>query len=368
MKLYLLVVGALLFLVACTANANVVKDKVIEVGTIIPLTGDASVYGLPVQKAMELARDEVNARGGVAGKQLALIFEDGKCQGKDGSMTMNKLVHVDGVKLVAGGLCSGETLGAAPIAEANSVVQISYSSTNPAITDAGEFIYRIISSDALQGTNAAERAYEMGLKRAVVFHITNEYGDGLARMFTQGYEAVGGEILYTAALEIGRKDFKTELNKALYLQPDVIFFAGQQVEYLQVLKQAAELGIDTVWIGTETMNDPTFIETIGAAGEGVNFMKPYTYDGWEASAFDAAYRARFGEEPGVFSAYAYDVIGLFATAIDACGSDDSLCVKEYLDTHTYRGATGEIVFDENGDVNAPYSMVRIKNGAVVAVE
>ena len=140
-----------------------------KVGVMLPLTGDGAAYGLPIQKSIKIALDEVNAKGGVNGRMLEPVYEDSKCNPKDGNAAAQKLVNVDKVKVIIGGVCSGETMGAAPITEANKVILISPSATSPDITKVGDFVFRVAPSDAYAGTVAAQYAYnELSARKAAI--------------------------------------------------------------------------------------------------------------------------------------------------------------------------------------------------------
>src|SRR3989338_295532 len=132
-----------------------------KIGVMLPLTGDGAAYGLPIQKSIKIALDEVNAKGGVNGRMLEPVYEDSKCNPKDGNAAAQKLVNVDKVKVIIGGVCSGETMGAAPITEANKVILISPSATSPDITDkGGDFVFRLSPSDAFAGVVASDYAFK----------------------------------------------------------------------------------------------------------------------------------------------------------------------------------------------------------------
>src|SRR3989344_5643530 len=153
---------SIFLLAACSQQAQDSKEQVQEtqgsykIGVMAPLTGDGAAYGLPIQKAIKIAIDEVNAKGGVNGVKLEPIYEDSKCNPKDGNAAAQKLVNVDKVKVIIGGACSGETLGAAPITGASKVVLLSPSATSPDITTkGGDYTFRVAPSDAYAGIVAA---------------------------------------------------------------------------------------------------------------------------------------------------------------------------------------------------------------------
>src|SRR3989338_266462 len=167
-----------------------------KIGVMLPLTGDGAAYGLPIQKALKIAFDEINAKGGVNGAKLDPIYEDSKCNPKDGNAAAQKLINVDKVKVIIGGACSGETLGASPLTESNKVILISPSATSPDVTNAGDFVFRVAPSDAYAGTVAAEYAYnELNARKAAIIAETTDYTQGLARVFREQFTKLGGELV-----------------------------------------------------------------------------------------------------------------------------------------------------------------------------
>src|SRR3989344_7864758 len=141
-----------------------------KIGVMYPLTGDAAAYGIPIQKTTKYAADAINAKGGVNGRKLELVYEDSKCNPKDGNAAAQKLINIDKVKVIIGGVCSGETLGAAPLANDNKVVMISPSATSPDITlKGGDFVFRLAPSDAYAGVVASDYAYSsLKFKKAAI--------------------------------------------------------------------------------------------------------------------------------------------------------------------------------------------------------
>ena len=132
------------------------KVEFIKIGAILPLTGDAAQWGIPPQKGAELAVEEINKAGGINGKKLKLIVQDTKCEPKAGVSSFQKLISDKEIRIVIGGVCSSVTLAVAPIAEKNKILLISPASTNPKITNAGDYIFRVIPSDDLRGKVFAE--------------------------------------------------------------------------------------------------------------------------------------------------------------------------------------------------------------------
>ncbi|MFH0740026.1 MAG: penicillin-binding protein activator [bacterium] len=342
---------------------------VIKVGLMGPLTGDAAIYGASPKKGAELAIEEINANGGINGKKLELIAEDSKCDAKEAVNAINKLANIDKVKFIIGGMCSSETLAAAPIAEKGQVIMVSPVSTNYKVSGAGDYIFRTVASDALQGKKAAELAYEKGFRKAAILYInTNDYGPGLEKVFKEVFTKLGGQVVISEGHGAGDSDFRTQLTKIKASNPDVLFIPSQMPENSLVVKQAKELGITCQIIGTETMQDEKFVQAIGDSANGIIFTSFAEYKGSQANDFFAKFKTMFGEEKAIYSDYAYDAMYALEKAMANCKNpQDSVCVKTELYKTNFIGATGPVGFDENGDVKGKdFAVFKIEAGKFVS--
>jgi branched-chain amino acid transport system substrate-binding protein len=160
----------------------------IKIGWLGPLTGDVSSVGTADKQAGEIAVKEINDAGGINGRPLEVVYEDGFCDSKTASNAGNKLINIDKVVAIIGGFCSGETLAVAPTAEQNKVVMISPASTAPSISTAGDYIFRDVPSDSYQGKHAANFVYNtLGKRKAAVLYASVDYTQGLADVFSDEY-------------------------------------------------------------------------------------------------------------------------------------------------------------------------------------
>src|SRR3989344_5259538 len=186
------VIWALVVIVILTLLFTWGGDKVpketgpIKVGVIAPLTGDAAAYGEPLTNIVKMAVEEVNNAGGVDGRTIELVIEDGKCNGKDGGSATQKLVNVDGVKVILGGFCSSESLAAIPIAEAAKVLVLSAGSSSPDLTGASPYFFRNYPSDSAQGKVLAQIAYnDKGWKKVAFLQEQTDYAVGIYKAFEE---------------------------------------------------------------------------------------------------------------------------------------------------------------------------------------
>lgn len=355
-KLLLLCVGCVLG-IACLVIGIPgcgASDDTIQIGAIGPLTGELASYGEWFKNSVEIAQDEINSSGGVLGKKIEVIYEDSQADATTGVTVARKLVDIDRVAALLGPVASGVTLAVAPIAEQNGIVLLSPISSNYRITDAGDYIFRIAPSDALQGRIVAEWTFEeLGYATAAILYVTNDYGDGLRQEFERNYVALGGRVVITEGSEQDATDFRSQLTKIAQLLPDFVFVAVYPKETGRVAQQMKEMGIDAPIIGTDPFHDEQVFEIAGAAANGIRFTDVADVSGSEFEAFAAEYRKRYGSEANIVAAESYDGLKVLALAIERAGSLEGSKIRDALyGIKGYTGASGEITFDENGDVSS----------------
>ena len=344
-----------------------------KIGVMLPLTGDGAAYGLPIQKALKIAFDEINAKGGVNGAKLDPIYEDSKCNPKDGNAAAQKLINVDKVKVIIGGACSGETLGASPLTESNKVILISPSATSPDVTNAGDFVFRVAPSDAYAGTVAAEYAYnELNARKAAIIAETTDYTQGLARVFREQFTKLGGEVVADERYNPEDADFRTQVAKAKAASADVIYILPQAPpKGILLIKQLKEAGVTTQRLTAEVLTGRNVVAENGADMEGlIGIEQKFDEKNPKAAALLVKYRQQANEEapfPGYMSG-AYDIVYLLADAIAKDGYD-SVKIRDYLyAVEDYDGAVGKLTLDENGDPIMEYSILQVKNGVLVPAQ
>ncbi len=349
---------------------EVAEPEVIKLGFIGPLTGDAAGIGIPIQTGIEFAVEEINAEGGINGKLIEVIYEDGVCKPKESTLAAQKLINGDGVQAIIGGQCSSETLAAAPIAEAAKVVMFSPASTNPDITNAGDFIFRAIGSDSFQGVTMADYVYEQGHRKVAVLYMNSDYNVGLRNVFVPRFEELGGEIIGEEMYEQEAKDFRTQLTKLKAKNPDAYYV----IPYLEVgliMLQAREMDIEEQFFGPETLESVDALAEAGEAMEGVIFTTAkFDPENDMTKMFLEKYVERYGEAPE-FQAYvatAYDTANILRDAIAANGYTGE-GIRDYLYTiENYNGAGGLLTIDENGDALKEYRFMTVKEGEFVDLD
>ena len=345
------------------------SSESIKLGFVGPLTGENANIGIPIRRGVELALEDINAKGGVNGRQLEAIFEDGKCGAKDANTAGLKLIDQDEVIAIVGGTCSSETLAIAPNAEQNKVPLISPSSTNPKITNAGDYIFRVVGSDALQGKVMAEYVFNEGYKKAAVIYQNSDYNLGLKNVFSDTFTSLGGEVVAAETYESDAKDYKTQLTKISASDAEVLYIIPYSEGGL-IIKQAKELGLEIPFFGPETFESEAVLKDGGNALEGLVFTKP-RFDENNPPSKKALnqYQTKYGEK-SEFPAYmtnAYDIVVLITKALEKEVSSES--IKNYLYTvKNYDGAGGKLTIDKNGDALKDFTFMEIEDGKFVPRE
>lgn len=350
-----------------------VLGDTIKIGFIGPLSGDAAVYGEPLQKVLQLAVDEINAAGGINGTtQIEMIYEDGGCNGKDASNAMQKLVNVDKVKIVIGGFCSSESLAAVPIATQNKVILFSAGSSSPDLTGASPYFFRNYPSDASQGKVLAKMANSNDWSSVAVIQEQLDYPLGIKNAFTDAFEEIGGLVtLETFASDV--KDFRTILTKLRSTNPDALLVSIQTPAAAErILQQVKELQWDVNLMGADVIPGSNIPSTKPNLVEGM-IVAEFGYDATSPKyqAFENAYMEKYGTEVE-FKSYAqteYDSIYLLADALSAVGEDPDAIANWLRDLDGWDGISGTTAFSDTGDRSeGGHRPEVIENGEVKMLE
>ncbi|MFQ5838525.1 MAG: ABC transporter substrate-binding protein [Thermoplasmata archaeon] len=330
------------------------EEETIKIGTILPLTGTLEDFGGPMRDAANLARDEINAAGGVLGKEIELIHCDSETRPAAGANCGAKLVFTDKVIAIVGAASSGVSQAVSTITLENNVVQISPASTSPLFTtfevdrataigqttdipdkDVPGLFWRTAPSDALQGQVAAILAEgETAWTTFGIIAVNNPYGKGLADAFAEniGTEKVVAQVNYIEEQASYTSDLQILANAA----PDAVFFVGYPGDGLTIMKnwneKKGETGWDWDWFWSEGIKSGDFLGDLKDAGVDVSGIKGTApiFTGANFQTFRDKYFAEFAKEPQVFDAHTYDAVYLIAAAIEKAGEATSDAIRENL--------------------------------------
>ncbi len=371
--LAVILVSAWLF--GCSKKETATSGVVIKIGNVAPLTGPDSYLGKDNENGARLAVEEINRQGlTINGKAitLELLGEDDAGDPKLGTQVAQKLVDSK-VVAVVGHLNSGVTIPASKIYSEAGIVQISPSSTNPEYTKQGyKTAYRMVGTDAQQGPVLAKFALETlkGKSIAIVDDAT-QYGKGLADEFEKKIISSGSKIVIHEATNNKATDFKAILTNIKAKNPDIILFGGMAATGGPFAKQAKELGIKAKIIGGDGICSPTLYELAGDAVENivcstVGIPKESLNN---SANFLINYQERFKTEVQIYAPMAYDAVMIIVDAMKRSNSTNAADILKAIPTTNYAGLSGQITFDEKGDLKESYiTLSQFKDKKILTLE
>ena len=371
---FLAATAAALLLAGCKPSTGPgAGGDTIRVGEFASLTGSEATFGQSSHKGTALAIDEINASGGVLGKKIQLLTEDNQSQAGQSATVVRKLISSDGVVAILGEVASSRSLEAAPICQENKIPMISPSSTNPKVTEVGDYIFRVCFIDPFQGTVMANFARKtLKLQNvAVLTDVKSDYSVGLAKFFKQGFVAAGGKIVADENYSGGDKDFNAQLTAIKAANPDGIFVPGYYTEVGLIVLQAKQLGINCPIFGGDGWESSSLVPIGGAALEGDYFSTHFSPEDTAPAVqnFVKHFREKFNETPDAMAALGYDSAMMLADAIKKAGTTDGAKVRDALAAEKdFHGVTGDITMDANRNASKPAVILTIKNGAFKYVE
>nr|WP_106781906.1 ABC transporter substrate-binding protein [Lysinibacillus timonensis] len=339
------------------ASSSESSSETIKIGANLELTGDVASYGSSILAGAELAIEEINAAGGIDGKQIELVKADNKSDNGEAVASALKLATQDKVHAMIGPATSGNVLATVQIANQNKIPVVTASGTaeNLTVNDDGsvnEYIFRTCFIDPFQGVVAANFATnEIGAKNVAIYaDNSSDYAKGLAAAFKQQIEANGGTVVAEEAYVANDVDFKSTLTNLKSANPDFIFIPGYYEEVGLIVKQARELGIDVPLMGGDGWDSPTLLELAGPDALNNTYMSnAFSAEDPEEliQDFVKAFEEKNGEKPNGFHALGYDTAYYIADAIDRADSTDGEAIKNALaSTENFEGVTGSFSVDE----------------------
>jgi len=355
---------AILGLAACSKP----QAEGIQIGEIASLTGKEAAFGQASHKGTLLAIEELNAAGGVLGQQLYLTTEDNQSKAGESATAARKLISRTKVVALLGEVASSRSLEMAPVAQAAKIPMISPSSTNPSVTETGDYIFRVCFIDPFQGTVMAKFAKDTlkAKKVAVLSSVSSAYSVGLAKYFKETYLADGGVIPVEQKYAEGDKDFKAQLTAIKAANVDAIFVPGYYTEAALICKQARELGITVPLLGGDGWEAPQLIEIGGTAVEGSFYSTHYSPENKTPAVeeFVKKFQARWdGQIPDAMAALGYDSALVLADAIKRAGSTEGSKIRDALAaTDAFVGVTGRTQIDAGRNAAKSAVIITVENG------
>jgi branched-chain amino acid transport system substrate-binding protein len=362
----LFLITTLLIGIACERRGGAITGDStgpILVGYYGDLSGRTSSFGQSTKNGVEMAADEINKAGGINGRTVQIITEDDQGEPNKAATVVTKLINQDKVQAVLGEVASSNSLAAAPKAQEAKVPMISPSSTNPAVTQVGDYIFRVCFIDPFQGEVMAKfSANNLKAKRAaILYDFNSDYSRGLFQFFKRSFTGFGGQIVTEQSYTQGDRDFSGQLTAIRAASPDVIYVPGYYGEVGVISNQAKQLGIKAPLLGGDGWDAPQLWQLGGASLNGNYISNHYSVDDPSPAIqkFVADYKARYNILPDALAALGYDSMKVLADAIKRAGTTENVKLRDAIaQTRDFPGVTGKITID--GDRNAVKPAVVLK--------
>lgn len=341
--------------------------SLIKIGYFGDLTGPTFNFGKSAYNGVLMAADEINQSGGINGRRIDIVFEDDKGSPEEAARLTAKLIDQDKVVAIIAGGTSGNSRAAAPKAQSSHVPLITPSSTDPAVTQAGDYIFRACFVDTFQGEVMASFAVNTlkAQKAAILFDFNSPYGRGLTEYFRLSFAKLGGQIVSELSYTQGDADFKGQLSTIRSAEPDVIYIPGYYGDVGVIAKQARMIGLTQPLLGGDGWDAPELWQLGGDALNGSYISTHYSIDDPSPTiqSFVELYKQRYQNLlPDAHAALAYDATRLLFEAIARAGSTDSGKLRDALaQTKNFAGVTGVINMDANRNAVKPAVVLKLQD-------
>lgn len=364
-------------LAASVAGCSSSSNKEIKIGLLNEMTGGNATIGTAAANGAKLAIKEINANGGLLGKQIKAVVADNKSEPSEAANAMTKLLTQDRVVAVTGTFSSSNAIAAASVAEANKTPYLVAGATNPKVTvdektkNVKKYIYRVCFIDPFQGTVAANfAAKDLKVKKAAMLvDNSSDYSKGLAEFFEAAFTKEGGEIVANEAYLQKDTDFKATLTKIKSKGADILYVPGYYEEVGKIVKQAREMGITVPIIGADGWDSPKLVEIASASAlNNTYFTNHYSVEDTspKAKAFVEAYTKEYGQKPEALAVLGYDAVYVLADAIKRANSTEAAKIIEALAaTKDFPAISGVTTINKTHDADKNAVVIEMKDGKQV---
>jgi len=349
---------------ACTKK----ESNIIKIGAILPLTGPVSNLGQWVKNGMDIAVSEVNASGGLNGKNIQVVYADSKADPKEGLSAFTQMLNTDNPPVYLSAM-TGVTNALIPVADKNKRVLFATTVSASGVTEKSSWVRRLfITADIDAKTMAQYAAEKLGLKKVAIILVNDDMGLSFAGVFKTVFEAAGGKVVAEEAFEKGNTDFRSVLAKLKKMAPDGLYIVGYDNNLGVLPQQIREAKIKSTILSIGTLGQPNVLVQAGASLEGAYFttteFSAETPRTEQAKHFAESYSAAYKSPANYFSTFAYDSVKIIAETIKTDGSDPEAIRSGLLKVNSYGGVTGNITVKPNGDADFPMVVKKIINGKI----
>ncbi|SEM19174.1 amino acid/amide ABC transporter substrate-binding protein, HAAT family [Mesobacillus persicus] len=340
-----------------------------DIGVVSYLSGSGAAYGEAITSGLELALEEINAKGEV---EINLIIEDSAGKQDQALTAAQKLMNSENVTALIGPTLSTEMNVVGPEADLNGVPTIGTSTTAEGIPQIGEYIFRNSLPEALAIPASIDKAIEKydAKKVAILYGNDDVFTKSGFDTMKAAAEEKGLEILTIETFQKGQSDYNAQLTKIKGLNPDLILASALYNEGAVIMDQARKMGIDVPFVGGNGFNSPEVIEIAGDAADGLIVATPWyaEKDDPKVQEFVSKFEEKYGKKPDQFAAQAYDALYIYAEALKNAGSNDRDAFRDALAEVKITGILGDFAFDAEGDVIMTPTVLVIEDGAFKVFE
>lgn len=346
---------------------NEAEKKTLKIGVILPLTGPSADMAENAKKGITLALNEINSSEQSKNK-IELLFEDSQYKNDAAVTAINKFINLDKIKYIIGDYASPQTLAIAPIAEQNKVILITPTAQAASITHAGDYIFRTQTNTTYEAKYFADFVYKkIGAEPLGIIAINTDYGADYVKDFSERYKELGNNLGLIQKVDSASADFKTELLKIKETGIKNVLLISTRKIGGKIIKQAKELDIEIMFFGTSSIEGIELIEIAENAANGLIYAYPFdnNSDNFQQQNFQNKYEAKHGIKAEMTAANFYDSLMILNNCFNAKGTEVETVKACLYRTRDYSGASGNISFDENGDVNKTLLIKTIENNQFV---
>jgi branched-chain amino acid transport system substrate-binding protein len=362
---YFSIAAVILLLILIFTSCQSKDTDEIKIGSILGLTGNYAAYGVKMQRGFDLALNEINALNNEDNQKIKLIVEDSQFDPTKSVTAYKKLIGIDGIKIIVGITGSRNALPVCEVSKNDDIVIIDALGSAPKLTtDGGPNYFRIMASDALAGKYNVAWAIENGMKKPAIVFIEDEWGTSYRDAVIKYLSNSGVEEFESFGINAGMKDFRTIIERIRKFNPDTIFLLIYAREGSSFIKQLRQAGITPKIYGSDNISSTEFISAGNEVVEGIFVAMPAPVKGENYERFVETYRSVYNEEPDANVIKSYDALMLTYNAILKVGTEPAKLRSLFgSGDFSYGGISGEIKFDENGDLlDQEYTRMVYRNG------
>jgi len=339
----------------------------IVIGHYASMTGGTAHFGQDTDRGVRQAIEEANAQGGVLGKKLKLVTLDDRGDSAEAANAVNRLIDVEKVTAILGEVASSLSLAGGRVAQRRKIPMISPTSTNPKVTEVGDYIFRVCFIDPFQGKVMATFARNNLKfdKVAILKDVKNDYSIGLADAFQKSFTAAGGTIVVEQSYSQGDTDFSAQVTAIRGTGAQAVFVPGYYSEVGTIARTADRLGLKVPLLGGDGWDSPDLFKIGGDAINGSYFSDHFAPDVATAKSteFVANFTKKYGQAPTGLGALGYEAALVLIDSIKRAGKNDPSAIRDAIAaTKDFEGVTGKITIDAQRNPQKSAVVLKVEGG------